>query len=160
MDRVLIEALDQMLWDRGENNGYAAHLTADPYENTPNHEVMLIEAFGDHQVANIGTELMARTIGAKVYQPALAPGRSTAVEPFWNIDPIPSSPYDGSVLVMWDYGTPAPPIENTPPRPPEYGKDPHGAGHNEPRVGELAARFLQADGAFVDVCSGDPCRSP
>jgi hypothetical protein len=87
-------------------------------------------------------------------------GRSTAVEPFWGIEPIPSSPFDGSVLVVWDYGTPAPPVENLAPRPPQYGDDPHGAGKGEPRVGELASTFLASDGAFVDVCDGGPCQSP
>ena len=47
----------QMLWDRGEANGYAWHMTSDPYANTPLHTVLLHEAFGDHQVANVATEV-------------------------------------------------------------------------------------------------------
>jgi hypothetical protein len=157
--RTVQLALVQMLWDRGEGNGYAHHLTDDPLPGTPAHEVLLIEAFGDHQVANIATETEARTIGAPVHSPALGPGRSTHVEPLWNIPAIPSDPYHGSALVVWDYGTPAPPDANLPPRPPEHGEDPHGAGSREARVGFQALVFLFDNGFFVDVCNGGPCVS-
>jgi hypothetical protein len=148
----------QMLWDRGEGNGYAQHITDDPLPGTPRHQVLLIEAFGDHQVANIATETLARTIGARVWQPALAPGRSPDVVPFWGIKAVPSTPYHGSVLVMWDYGTPRPPLSNTPPAGPQFGQDPHGLGHNNPGVAQEALGFLQTNGAFIDVCAGGPCR--
>ena len=152
-------SLIQMLWDRGEANGYAAHLTDDPLPNTPEHQVLLIEAFGDHQVANVATEIEARTIGAKVYAPALADGRSTDVNPMWGIDPVPSFPFDGSVLVVWDFGTPGPPTTNLPPRPPTYGSDPHGKGGAEPRVAQQVSDFLRVDGFFADICGGLPCQS-
>ena len=103
--RQLQLALTQMLWDRGEANGYAHHLTNDPLPGTPRHEVLLIEAFGDHQVANIATETEARTAGIPVHKPALGPGRSTHVDPLWDIRAVPSDPHRGSALVMWDYGS-------------------------------------------------------
>lgn len=65
-----------MVWDRGEPNGYAQHMTRDPLPNTPAHRVLIEMAFGDHQVANVTTEVMARTIGARLRRPALDPGRS------------------------------------------------------------------------------------
>jgi hypothetical protein len=151
---TLIVALIQMLWDRGDGNGYAQHLTTDPYPRTPQHDVLLIEAFGDHQVANVGTENMARTIGARVRQPALAPGRSNDVEPMWDIPPVPHTPYHGSVLEIWDFGTPAPPVESVPPR---AGTDPHGAARNVPEVRETVSRFLQHGGKFYDLCGAGPC---
>ncbi|MCI3949691.1 MAG: hypothetical protein K0R11_1625, partial [Acidimicrobiales bacterium] len=160
VDRQLGIALIQMLWDRGENNGYAAHMTDDPLPGTPAHEVLLIEAFGDHQVANIATETMARTIGAAVHSPALAPGRSPDVTPLWGIPPVPTDPYGGSVLVVWDFGNPAPPTANVPPREPEFGEDPHGKGRGEPRLMQQASEFLRTDGVFVDTCGGGPCQSP
>jgi hypothetical protein len=159
VDRQLGIALVQMLWDRGEGNGYAAHLTDDPLPGTPPHEVLLIEAFGDHQVANIATETMARTIGAAVHSPALAPGRSPDVTPLWGIPPVPTDPYEGSALVVWDFGNPAPPTANVPPREPEFGEDPHGKGRGEPRLMRQASEFLRTDGAFVDTCGGGPCQS-
>jgi hypothetical protein len=150
-------AMNQILWDRGEPNGYAHHMISDPYPGTPNHNVMLIEAFGDHQVANIGTETEARTIGAFVRQPAIAPGRSNDVTPMWGIPAVPSSPFAGSVLELWDFGTPAPPIESLPPRPPQFGDDPHSFARNVPAVRDQVSQFLQDGGAFVDECGSDPC---
>ena len=158
LDQQFDFSLIQMLWDRGEGDGYAQHITDDPLPGTPRHQVLLIEAFGDHQVANIGTETFARTTGVKVWQPALAPGRSPDVVPFWDLDPVPSTHYRGSVLVMWDYGTPRPPLSNTPPAGPQYGQDPHGLGHNNPGVAQEALAFLQPDGTFVDVCGSGPCQ--
>jgi hypothetical protein len=59
------------------------------------------------------------------------------------------------VLVMWDYGTPAPPTTNTPNR---AGTDPHGLGAANPRLTEQVDAFLRTGGTFVDVCNGGPCR--
>src|SRR5262249_61341847 len=42
-ENTLEVALIQMLWDRGDADGYAEHLTSHPYENTPNHTVLMIE---------------------------------------------------------------------------------------------------------------------
>ncbi len=155
-DRLMALVLAQMLWDRGENAGYVQHLTENPYVGRESKDVLLVGAFGDHQVANVSTDVLARTIGARVHTPALAAGRSTAKEPFWGIAPIASYPFDGSAYVMWDYGTPAPPVGPTPPLPPDYGSDPHGAGSSEPLVLVQALRFL-LEGNLVDVCSGNPC---
>ena len=160
LDRIIGIGLIQMLWDRAEANGYAQHMTDDPYPGTPAHTVLLHEAFGDHQVANVTTEIEARTIGAFVLQPALAPGRHSDVDPFFGIPAVPHLPFGGSVLVVWDSGNPAPPTANVPPRAPEFGSDPHG----RPRAQESArlqkSLFLRPDGAFVDVCSGAPCLAP
>ena len=155
-DRLMALVLVQMLWDRGENAGYVQHLTDDPYPGRDTKDVLLVGAFGDHQVSNVSTDLLARTIGARVHQPALADGRSTAVEPFWGIDAIESWPFEGSGYVMWDYGTPAPPSGPTPPFEPDYGRDPHGAGSDEALVLVQALGFL-LDGALNDVCGGAPC---
>jgi hypothetical protein len=113
-DRQVLLGVMQMLWDRGEANGYAEHMTTDPYPNTPQHAVMLHAAFGDHQVSNWSALVEARTIGAKLYTPdgvpddALDAGRwSPVVNPFLGIDPIPNGgfPYKGgSVLVFFDSG--------------------------------------------------------
>jgi hypothetical protein len=105
-------------------------------------------------VANITTEVEARTIGASVRWPALAPGRHTDVNPYFGIPHITAFPFDGSALVVWDTGIPAPPTTNTPPR---EGKDPHGAPRNSPLARTQKSEFLRTDGAVVDVCGGAPC---
>ncbi len=157
LDRILIFSIVQMLWDRADSDGYAAHMTDHPYPRTPKHTVLLDEAFGDHQVANITTEVEARTIGALVRRPALAPGRSTDRVPFWAILPIASFPFGGSALVVWDSGTPAPPITNTPPHPPQYGNDPHEDPRATPAAQLQKSDFLRTGGAVTDPCGVGPC---
>jgi hypothetical protein len=153
LDQQLGFAVMQMLWDRSEMDGYAEHVTTDPLEGTPVHQVLLDEAFGDHQVANIATEDEARTIGAEVHLPGLAPGRSPDVVPFWGIHPLAQDAYRGSALFMWDSGSPPPPTGNVPP---SAGNDPHGVPRSQPIVREQAAAFL-LDGVVLDVCGTAPC---
>ncbi|MFZ4721215.1 MAG: hypothetical protein ACOYMR_17435, partial [Ilumatobacteraceae bacterium] len=157
VDRVLALQLIQLLWDRGENNGYAQHLTSDTYDGIDAKKVLLVQAFGDHQVANVSTEVLARTIGAQVHRPSLQDGRSTDRAPQWAIDAI-SGTTPQAALVVWDFGTPAPPTVNLPPSEPAYGEDPHGAGSREPLVLQQALTWL-ATGEFADVCGGQPCVS-
>ena len=154
-DRLMALMLVQLLWDRGENGGYAQHLTNDTYPGIEPKTVLLIEAFGDHQVANVSTEILARTIGARVHTPALRDGRSTSSIPMWGIEPIEDRSDETSKLVIWDYGTPAPPVGPFPPFEDRYGRDPHGAGSDEPLVLVQALTFL-LEGQLLDVCAG-PC---
>ena len=65
--------LAQLLWDRGENDGYAEHLTAHPYGGTKAKQVLIIENYGDHQVSPVAAEVFGRTIGAAANQPAFNP---------------------------------------------------------------------------------------
>ncbi|MEO8601844.1 MAG: hypothetical protein ABI629_04640 [bacterium] len=155
--RPLGLALIQMLWDRSDPNGYAHHMTTDPLPNTPPHTVLLHQAFGDHQVANIATEIEARTIGASIHQPAIAAGRNPDVVPYYGIAAIPSDPFDGSALIVWDSGAVTPPITNTAP---SMGDDPHSDPRNSPVARQQKSDFLKSDGAVVDVCSGSPCVAP
>jgi hypothetical protein len=157
--RPLAISMIQTLWDRGEPDGYAWHMTNDPYPNTPAHTVLLHMAIGDHQVSNVATEVEARTIGAKLRTPAADPGRTSEVEPFYGIKPITKYPYKRSALVVWDIGplrgnlgTPPAPITNTPPR---QGVDPHGLTGREPSAQDQFAAFI--DGQFIDVCGSTPC---
>jgi hypothetical protein len=154
LERPLILSLIQNLWDRGEANGYAHHMTGDPLPNTPPHEVLLHEAFGDHQVANVTTEVEARTIGAALRTPGLDPGRHSDVNPFYGIPPIGAYPYDGSALVVWDSGSPTPPANNTPPR---AGADPHSHPRNSALGRAQKSEFLKVDGKVVDTCGVGPC---
>lgn len=156
-DHALIIGIIQMLWDRGEANGYAQHLTRDPYPDTPTHRVLIHEAFGDHQVANVATEVEARSLGARAHRPALAPGRSPARHELWGIDEIEGSSFDGSAIVVWDSGTPAPPTGNVPPR---DGDDPHGFPRASKDAREQKSEFLKRNGRVVDVCGGRPCTAP
>jgi hypothetical protein len=153
-DHALVIDFVQMLWDRGEANGYAQHLTRDPYRDTPKHTVLIHEAFGDHQVANIATEVKARVLGARAHRPALADGRSPARRQLWGIEGIGTYPYNGSAVVVWDSGTPAPPLGNVPP---QGGEDPHEDPRASKQAREQKSEFLSLNGRVVDVCGGKPC---
>jgi len=155
--RPLGLALIQMLWDRSDANGYAHHMTTDPLPNTPPHKVLLHQAFGDHQVANIATEVEARTIGASIHQPAIAAGRNPDVVPYYGIPAIPTDLFDGSALIVWDSGAATPPTTNTAP---SMGNDPHSDPRNSPVARQQKSDFLQSGGTVVDVCSGAPCVAP
>ena len=143
----------QMLWDRAENDGYAQHLTRDPYPDTPEHQVLLNVAFGDHQVSMWSAEIMARTIGASAHQPALADGRHPDTEPLWGLDAVEEYPFAGSALVYWDSGAEVPPITNSPP---EVGPDPHEDPRADPANRDQKYAFLWQN-ELIDVCHDDPC---
>ena len=162
LERPLILSLLQMLWDRSDPNGYASHLTgtrAPLLPGTPAHKVLLHEAFGDFQVSNYATEVEIRTLGGNIYQPALAPGRHTSVNPFSGIPAIPSFPFDGTALVVWDSGTAPPPTTN---QAPSVGSDPHSKPRSNVDARTQKSEFLKPPGvgAVVDVCAGAPCLAP
>jgi hypothetical protein len=153
-DHALAIGLIQMLWDRGEANAYAQHLTRDPYKDTPEHSVLIHEAFGDQLVSNSATEVEARVLGARAHRPPLADGRSPARQPMWGIEGIDSYPYDGSAIVVWDSGSPAPPVGNIAP---SEGENPHNDPRSSPQAREQKSEFLKRNGRVVDVCDGRPC---
>lgn len=155
LDRIIMLGVIQMQWDRGEANGYANHVTADPLPGTPASEVLLQVAYGDHQVSQFAADVMARTYGAATNDPPLAPGRLPGfVEPLWGIERIETWPHAGSAITYWDSGTPVPPYTNQPPR---EGEDPHGDPRSDPDARVQISEFLKPDGVVVDVCEGTFC---
>jgi hypothetical protein len=155
LERPLVISLIQMLWDRGEANGYAHHMTTDPLPNTPPHEVLMHVAFGDHQVAPVTAEVEARTIGAVTNPTPLDPGRHADVKPLWGIPRFDFTiPYTGSAIVYWDSGSPTPPTTNTPPL---DGQDPHSHPRNDVKARRQKAAFLRPDGSVTEQCGGGPC---
>ena len=130
LERPLLLSLIQLLWDRARGERLRApHHERPAARARPRTTVLMHVAFGDHQVANVTAEVEARTIGASVRWPALAPGRHTDVDPYFGIPQLAAFPFGGSAMVLWDTGIPAPPITNTPPR---EGQDPHGAPRASP----------------------------
>jgi hypothetical protein len=169
-ERPLYLSLIQLLWDRGEADGYAHHMTDDPLPDTPAHSVLMHLAFGDHQVTNAAAEVEARTIGASATPHELDSGRSYDKTPLFGIPVLGSFPFKGdAAIVYWDTGpirpgatdgVKTPPTTETPPRPEDgYGKDPHSAPRSTKIARTQKSDWLQADGALVDVCNGAPCHS-
>lgn len=167
LQRPLVLALMQLLWDRAEVAGYAAHLTKDAYANTPPHEVLLHVGLGDHQVAQVTAEVLARTAGMSARSPWADPGRDRdAGDGHFGIPAIRTFPFAGSAIVLWDIGprrtvdgkelgTPPPPDANVPPR---EGVDPHEAPRREPAARAMKSAFLRPGGTVVDTCAARrPC---
>ncbi len=170
MTQVLSLSLIQMIWDRGEANGYAHRMTDDPLANTPPHEALMNIAVGDHQVTTWQADVEARTIGAQIHDPVVYDGRWPGVNLAWDIPRIASYPFADSAIVYWDggpmrpdpitpgalLGTDPAPITNTPNR---SGKDPHSLPRAAAAEQQMVSDFLRPDAQsqITDTCSGAPC---
>jgi hypothetical protein len=168
--RPLIFDIMQLLWDRGEPDGYAERMTSNPLPDTPPHQVLLDVAFGDHQVTDYQADVEARTIGAMAHRPVLYTGRWPGGLPLWNVPAIKPYPFAGSAIYYWDggpiretspgsgqfLGTEPPPFANLPNR---TGQDPHGLPRATPAEQQLVSDFLEGAVQTRDRCSGGPCYS-
>ena len=94
-DRPLVLSLINQLWDRGEGDGWAHHVTNDPPAGTPAHRVLMHAAVGDFQVTTYQADVLARTVGASVHKPAFLPGRSLERVPTFGIPAINAEPVRG-----------------------------------------------------------------
>ena len=181
LERTILLTVIQTLWDRGETNGYAHHITNDPLKGTPKHQVLMHVALGDHQVAQVSAENAARTIGASGRFPVYEQGRSFDVTPLWNIPATTSANAKGSGIVIWDsgpcrindvledcqteklfdaaggLGNPPAPIESITPT---LGIDPHGRPRSSPDARQQKSDFLKSNGSLVNRCPvGVPCHT-
>jgi hypothetical protein len=175
-ERPLLLSMIQSMWDRGEPNGYANHMTTDPLPGTPPHKVMIEMAYGDHQVANVAAEVEARTIGAPLRQPALDANRLPPGydQPFFDLPPLGALPAagGGDATFVWDIGpkrpsgnpppnqflgTDPPPITNTAPDD-SFGVDPHDTViRSSPLIRAQIATFIKPGGTVTDPCGATPC---
>jgi hypothetical protein len=144
LDIQLALGLVQMMWDRTEPNGWLPYIT-DPLPNTPDHEIMIHVAIGDHQVTPLGAHIIARSVQAK----NLAPVNRT----IWGI-PEDAGPFTGSSLVEFEFGLPEAPKTNTPTTEPEED-DPHDKVRVLPSAFDLTDVFLRS-GMTQAACEG-PC---
>ena len=176
IDRAVLLALAQIKWDQTDPNGHVKHTLADTYPGTAPKKILYQVAFGDHQVAPVTVEIAARSNGASIHQPALLGTKVVPeVTPYYGIPAIPAYPFDGSAVVIWDSGNPAPPIGNM--QPPtigpadpewpdlfacamDHGSDPHECPRRQPEARTQKSEFLKSGGMVVDVCTGTPCLAP
>jgi len=175
--RPLLLTLIQSMWDRGEPDGYANHMTTDPLPGTPAHKVLIMMAYGDHQVANVQTEVEARTIGAPLRKPAVDADRLQPeyTNPFAGLETLGdlSGPAaDGSGFYVWDigpkrmvgsetFGTDPAPLTNTAPND-SFGVDPHDTVIDEsPFARAQIAAFIDVGGKITNppdpACGTHPC---
>jgi hypothetical protein len=176
LDQAALIAVAQLLWDQTDPSGHVRHTTADPYPDTPPKKILYQVAFGDHQVAPVTVEIAARSNGAYLRTPAVDPGKPLPeLTPYYGIPQIAAYPFDGSAVVIWDSGNPAPPIGNLPPpeilpTDPEWAtlspcaqnwdSDPHECPRRAPEARLQKSEFLKPGGAVIDTCAGMPCLAP
>jgi hypothetical protein len=179
LQQQIIFGVLQMLWDRGETSGYVQHLTDRAYDRTPRHQVLMTVAFGDHQVAPITADNIARTLNIPIYRPTLPDdvqpmlGVTTPqVDFFYDLGPIRRFPLEGSALYYWYDGTLPPPLGNiTPTMSTAYQEqcqgaaaesdvkceDPHEMPRRQPQVIAQKKAFFHPDGVITNVCKDEPC---
>lgn len=172
VEQQVLFGVIQMMWDRGETSGYVQHLTDKPYSLTPPHEVVMDVAFGDHQVANVTADNIARSLNIPLYEPVL-PADVDDVENsqrFYDLSPIRKFPHSGSALFYWYSGTLPPPDGNITPEMSDQFlaecsggadtvacTDPHEDPRRQPEVIAQKNAFFAPDGVVINVCRDEPC---
>ena len=140
-----VSALVQMLWDRIEPDGYAPYIRGgDMLPGTPEHEVLVHVGIGDYQVTNLGSHILARTVGAT----NLTPVNRSVFEL-----PEAAGPLSGAAVVEYEFGLPPIPTINVPP-----GGAPDDNPHN--KVRSLSASYNQADEFFRTGMVNSFCEGP
>lgn len=138
VDRQLLIAASQLLWDPIDPAGVAADLAGQP--------ILWQQALGDERVPNLSTELLARGAGATV---VVGP---TPVVP-WGF--VQADAADPPALTIQDPEVPLPPEVNRPP--------PTTGAHEAPRhwdgVHSQILHFLAAEtrGEIRHFCGDQPC---
>lgn len=143
LEQLLLFGLSATEWDHADPALYARHVTHDPLPGRVIKQVLVQEAIGDAQVANVSTRILARELAV----PALSP----LVQPVFGVteQPAPLS----SAYTQWDSHTmPLPPPGNT-----SLPKD--NWAHNSiwpsrKGVAQVTAFFAASGGQVVDVCGG------
>lgn len=146
-DVQLSLSLIQMLWDRVEPNGFLPHMSGNPLPGTPDHEVLMRVAMGDHSVSNVGAHYMARTVGAPLVD--MGTGEVFGLETV-------AAPHAGTSLVQYDFGLPPSPDC---PAPPMACTDPHGALRALGPADTQLDHFLRT-GEVTNACPGGVCSFP
>ncbi len=174
IEQQILFGVMQMLWDSGETAGYVQHLTNRTYRLTPPKQVLMTVAFGDHGVANVTADNIARTLKIPLYEPTLPEGADDTDTRFFGLEPIRSFPHTGSALYYWYSGTLPPPNGNiTPIMGPMYTEecsgaqaednvkceDPHEDPRRQPEIMKQKDAFFQPDGSIINVCEDEPCEA-
>ncbi len=141
IDAQVALGLAQMLWDRAEPVGYSPYVTSNPLPGTIAHRILMLSVLGDHQVPNVATHNLARTMGLRLLEPAVRPvfGLQSATGAF-----------DGSVFIEEDWGLPPVPLTDLPMR---DGTDPHGSVLDPAPAQMMLDQFFRT-GIVQNACAG------
>ncbi|MEM0954930.1 MAG: hypothetical protein AAGI24_12385 [Pseudomonadota bacterium] len=162
IDKPLVWSVIQMLYDRGENNGYVNHVTRDPLPGSTASRVLIHLGLGDKTVSETAGEILARSMEVPRHAPTVIDGRHVAVEPYINISSIPAYPWEGSGLMVWDSGPfPIAGHDGTPLQSTTNIFNPNGYNTHGMPFGQRAARDQKAHfwrtGEVINVCGATAC---
>lgn len=145
LDQQKFAAMTQMGFDRIDPLTYAPHVLTAPYTGGPASRRVLVQyGLGDAQVPNVATELHSRALGLTQQLPAT-----------WRVPELPTfeSAVDGSALVQFDYGLPAP-LPGTVATPPAEDNPVHERVRREAKGREQVDLFLRPAGKVEATCGG------
>ncbi len=143
-DLQMILALIQMLWDHAEPTGYSYRIEDNPFAGTPDKDVLIRAAVGDHQVTTLGAHIMARAVGATHVD--------TGIRDVWGLETT-TEMTTGSAYVEYSFGLPPDPIENLPQA---ACDDPHGKLRKLPEARTQLDTFFQT-GVTENFCMDGVC---
>jgi dienelactone hydrolase len=150
LDGQLLLALAQMQFDYTDPATVAPYVLGAkeaPLSGVPRKQLLMQMGLDDAQVANVTTEMIARTCGIPVL--------SRAVTDIDGVTPVPGPL--SSALTTWDvHGTPVPPDTN---QTPAEDNQVHEAIRRIPQAEQQIQTFY-ATGHVVDVCDAGPCVEP
>lgn len=144
LDRQLLLALIQQLWDRGEPQGYANRIVADPLPGTPAKKVLMQIGVYDSQVSYVASGIQARSMGLPNLAPTIYPLFDVAEQ---------EAPFDGSAFVPYDVNGLVAPSTN---EPPTIENGVHEAVRRLDAAQRQIDAFLRPDGQVENFCPG-PC---
>jgi hypothetical protein len=146
--------LVQMLWDRTEPNGYAPYINQNMLPGTPQHEILIHTAIGDHQVTPLGAHIIARAVQARNVDPA-----NRVV---WGVPTTKPPISDGSMMTEFSFGLYDAPLTNIPPGPETDDKrthDPHDWVRELKEARDQSEQFLRT-GTANSACGAMSCVFP
>lgn len=145
-DQLILLATIQLLWDQADPVSWYRHIVQEPLAGNTPHQVLLVPAKGDWQVAAVTNEILARSgLGVSIMKNYGKSVFGVSEQAY---------PFSGSGIVMVDVGNPWPKPGNMPPHD-DLG-DPHGKPRKMAWIQEQMMHFLDT-GEIKDVCGGDGC---
>jgi hypothetical protein len=149
LDRQVLVALSQPLWDYVDPATYAPHVLKDVLPGNAGQKRVLYQmGLGDAQVPNLMTYALIRTLGLGLLTPP--------VEAVFGIGQVPAPA--PAAFVQFDIGQ-MPRAGETDVPPADDNKVHEAIRRLEAAKAQLQA-FLQEDGQVIDTCNGKPCVFP
>lgn len=141
LDVALLLNLMQMQWDRTEPTAVADVITTSGFPMTKAKQVLMQIAIADDEVANIGSEYQARTMGI----PVLTPSPYVPFGLEQTAGPAPNA------MVIYDYGlgNTIPPTNEPPP-----DNNVHSEIRNKQATIDMMRRFFET-GEIVQTCTAE-----